>query len=275
MKYTIMGFSQKRLLSLGLGMDEAMILRWLVDYRSAGTIRTMTIDGQEWLWINYGGVLADIPIVAGSVKTLTRRFERLVEAGVLVHQTVKEGGTYSCFRIVEETYLSLIDDPYELVGDPDGKVKKLPADASGEPRTEVSDGGTDLSDGQTEMSEGVGQNWERGSDKSVRPKDTITNKIQSLDKTQERERAKARFSKPTVQEISRYCQERENGIDGQSFFDFYESKGWMVGSSPMKDWKAAVRTWESKGRRDAPERGFRTGRVNEAWAGRSSGRFEL
>lgn len=55
-----------------------------------------------------------------------------------------------------------------------------------------------------------------------------------------------RFQKPTVEEIKAYCTERNNGIDAQSFFDFYESKGWKVGNTPMKDWRAAVRTWEQR-----------------------------
>ncbi len=55
-----------------------------------------------------------------------------------------------------------------------------------------------------------------------------------------------RFTKPTVEDIREYCQERENGIDSQRFFDFYEAKGWMIGSQPMKDWQAAARTWESR-----------------------------
>lgn len=53
-----------------------------------------------------------------------------------------------------------------------------------------------------------------------------------------------RFVKPTVEEIQAYCNERNNGIDAQKFYDFYESKGWFVGKNKMKDWKAAVRTWE-------------------------------
>ncbi|MPM74523.1 hypothetical protein SDC9_121511 [bioreactor metagenome] len=53
-----------------------------------------------------------------------------------------------------------------------------------------------------------------------------------------------RFTKPTVDEIRVYCRERGNAIDAQRFFDFYEAKGWRVGSQPMKDWQAAVRTWE-------------------------------
>lgn len=58
-----------------------------------------------------------------------------------------------------------------------------------------------------------------------------------------------RFIPPTVDEVAAYCQERGNGLDPETFVDFYASKGWMVGKNPMKDWKAAVRTWErSEGR---------------------------
>jgi len=53
-----------------------------------------------------------------------------------------------------------------------------------------------------------------------------------------------RFVKPTVEEIKAYCRERMNFVEPQKFFDYYESNGWKVGKNPMKDWKAAVRTWE-------------------------------
>ena len=52
--------------------------------------------------------------------------------------------------------------------------------------------------------------------------------------------------KPSVQEIRDYCLERNNGIDAEQFFDFYESKGWLVGKNKMKCWRAAVRTWEKR-----------------------------
>ena len=52
------------------------------------------------------------------------------------------------------------------------------------------------------------------------------------------------FKPPTVEEVRDYCYERNNNVDAESFVDFYESKGWMVGKNKMKDWKAAVRTWE-------------------------------
>ena len=52
------------------------------------------------------------------------------------------------------------------------------------------------------------------------------------------------FQKPTVEEVRAYCQERNNTVDPETFVDYYESKNWMIGKNKMKDWKAAVRTWE-------------------------------
>lgn len=52
------------------------------------------------------------------------------------------------------------------------------------------------------------------------------------------------FKPPLVDDVKRYCLERGNSVDAEAFVDFYESKGWMVGKNKMKDWKAAVRTWE-------------------------------
>ena len=54
------------------------------------------------------------------------------------------------------------------------------------------------------------------------------------------------FIKPTQEDILEYCKERKNNIDPHQFYDFYEAKGWFVGKNKMKDWKAAVRTWEKR-----------------------------
>ena len=53
-----------------------------------------------------------------------------------------------------------------------------------------------------------------------------------------------RFTPPSVEQVTEYCKERNNNVDPQSFVDFYTAKGWMVGKNKMRDWKAAVRTWE-------------------------------
>lgn len=64
-------------------------------------------------------------------------------------------------------------------------------------------------------------------------------------KEEEKENIKRKsFVPPTVEEVAAYCRERQNRVDAEYFVDFYTAKGWKVGKEPMKDWKAAVRTWE-------------------------------
>lgn len=55
-----------------------------------------------------------------------------------------------------------------------------------------------------------------------------------------------RFTPPTVEDVESYCRERGNAVDAQCFVDFYASKGWKVGNAGMKDWHAAVRSWERR-----------------------------
>jgi hypothetical protein len=64
------------------------------------------------------------------------------------------------------------------------------------------------------------------------------------------------FKKPTLGEVSEYCQERKNGIDAEAFIAYYESNGWMVGRVHMKNWKSAIVTWErNNGKRKGVEYG--------------------
>lgn len=63
----------------------------------------------------------------------------------------------------------------------------------------------------------------------------------------------SRFQKPTIEEIRQYCQESRLDVDAEQFFLFYESKGWVIGKSPMKSWKAAVCTW-SRRQKETPQR---------------------
>ena len=60
-------------------------------------------------------------------------------------------------------------------------------------------------------------------------------------------RARARFTPPTVDEVRAYCTDSGYRIDAEHFVAYYESNGWRVGKNPMKDWRAAVRTWVRNG----------------------------
>ena len=71
----------------------------------------------------------------------------------------------------------------------------------------------------------------------------IHNSFSSKGVTVSKEGSSNRFTKPTADEIRAYCREKGYSIDPEAFLDYYESKGWLIGKTPMKDWKAAVRTW--------------------------------
>lgn len=62
-----------------------------------------------------------------------------------------------------------------------------------------------------------------------------------------------RFKRPTIDEVRAYCRERGKGVDPEQWMDHYESNGWKVGKNSMKDWKAAVRTWERSSFGKKPE----------------------
>ena len=65
-------------------------------------------------------------------------------------------------------------------------------------------------------------------------------------KVKEIKKRNKRFTPTLVDDIRHYCRERKNDVDPVRFYNFYEAKGWMIGKNKMKDWKAAVRTWEEK-----------------------------
>lgn len=82
----------------------------------------------------------------------------------------------------------------------------------------------------------------------------VTVRLEKADKPAEAEQlnpkmkknASKKFIPPTLEEVKAYCIERKNSVDPEEFIDHYVSNGWLVGKNMMKDWKAAVRTWEKK-----------------------------
>ena len=72
----------------------------------------------------------------------------------------------------------------------------------------------------------------------------IEKEIETRDRDKGGSGGKNKFSPPTLEEVKDYCSERGNQVDAQRWFDYYTANGWKVGKNQMKDWRAAVRTWE-------------------------------
>ena len=110
---------------------------------------------------------------------------------------------------------------------------------------------------------------ERGRDDEASPLRNVTSPLSrdsdsDIDRDREREKERevagapprGRFVKPSVEDVAGYLQERGiTTFEASGFIDFYESVGWRVGNKPMKDWRAAVRTWETRHKNDPPKNG--------------------
>lgn len=108
MKNTIHGFNQKELVELGLDNDDALILRWFVDFKDTGKMVSKIIENEKYYWVKYEGIITDLPILKLKTKdALYRRFKKMDKAGVIKHITHKENGTFS-FYTLGENYINLI-----------------------------------------------------------------------------------------------------------------------------------------------------------------------
>lgn len=81
----------------------------------------------------------------------------------------------------------------------------------------------------------------------------------------EKAKKKGLFIKPSVEDVAAYCRERGNSVDPESFYDFYQSKGWRIGKEQMRDWKAAVRTWEKRNGGNGVKKPSVMDQVAEVW----------
>lgn len=86
-----------------------------------------------------------------------------------------------------------------------------------------------------------------------------------IDKEKKKKTTTKRFSKPSINELQQYITDNNFKIDAQHFFDYYESKGWLVGKSPMKDWKATVRNWNRRNEEVKPKPNSPTKVIKKAY----------
>lgn len=99
---------------------------------------------------------------------------------------------------------------------------------------------------------------------NVNVKDNVNVNVNVKDKEKDKENigkvavAPSVFRKPSITEIVMYCKARNNNVDAEAFWNFYESKGWKVGNATMKDWKAAVITWEKRRKEDGNNQKYST-----------------
>ena len=108
MKHNIEGFDQKKLVELGIDARGAIVLRWFVDFQPNMT--TVQEDGKTYSWLRYDYVAEELPIIASNKYAVKRIFDRFIEIGLMEFYLWKNKGNYSTYRLIPETYNSLISD---------------------------------------------------------------------------------------------------------------------------------------------------------------------
>lgn len=95
MKYTIEGFSQKKLIDMSLDVSDALILRWFMDFSATGSMKSVINDGKTYFLVRYEGIIRDIPLLGiSSTKGIANRFNKYVELG-LMERLIRRGGNNS------------------------------------------------------------------------------------------------------------------------------------------------------------------------------------
>ena len=240
MKFTIEGFSQKKAVELGLSSEDLVILRWFVDFQGSDKMIKFTTDDGIYTWVNYNYFLEDMPIIKCNRKNLAAKFQHLVDAGVLKHKTIKQGGTFSvyCFGAAYSKLIATSPMPEKGEGIPKtGHPVPKPVK-----RVDCKQ--------DTPLPENSRTNIHLLKDSST--KENIKESDQVVDESSHKpldaSRQAKTFTPPTMEEVKAYCKERRNHINPQKFIDFYETNGWVQGKArkPIKSWKACVRTWENQ-----------------------------
>jgi DNA-binding PadR family transcriptional regulator len=209
MKYTIY-INQKALCKTDFDLVDGAILDYLYFICNSKNekINKQRING--YTWVDYKKILNDNPMLRiKSTGALTRRVKKMEDTGFIKSiERRKNGHKLKYFALTKKSN-SLFTQTHDPIHENENPIhlNAYPIDEN-EPINAIKD---------------------------------YTNN----DYTIKEERALS-FFKPTIEEIEYYCIGRYSPIDAELFFDYYESIGWIVGKSPMKDWKATIRTWEKR-----------------------------
>lgn len=112
MQYSFLGFSVSKMMDLKLDMKDMVILRYFVDFRDTGRMKSEVIEGKTYYWVNYNTMVEEMPFLELGKRSIMSRMLKLRDLGILNHYTKKEGGTFSFFSLGPK-YIELISDTKE------------------------------------------------------------------------------------------------------------------------------------------------------------------
>ena len=174
---------------------------------------------REWITVDNLTLMADVQIE--HVNTFSRNRDKLIESGLIQYIKGKKGSPNKYKLISFEIYSA---------------INELKTELQTELKTEL----------KTEVQTADIPKLNK-TKLNIKKENRAKEKTFVADAT-----ALKKFVQPSVEEVKEYCSERKNNINPENFIDFYISKGWKIGKEAMKDWKAAVRTWEQRNKTAVP-----------------------
>jgi DNA-binding PadR family transcriptional regulator len=218
----------------GLNLNQGALFDLL--NQASSWAKPVVIDNEVYYWISRNMIIDEIPLAYSKPDTVYRAFKDLSEKGLIVH--VKQG---------QKDLIRLTEKGKEW----NAKNSEINPNVGNKsdilPKTDQKN-----SEINPTFSQKLGNKSEKTAKNSdLNPTDKNTNYPNTNNQcTKEKTTPKKQnFVKPTLEEVKNYYLEKKQvnaEQKAQRFVDYYESVGWKVGKNPMKDWKAAVRTWISK-----------------------------
>lgn len=217
MKYSIY-INQKELSKTDLDLVDAAILDYLYFICNSRNEKIKKQRVRGYTWVDYSQLLKNNPLLKIKSKgALTARVQKILKAGFIkLLEKRKNGHKLLYFQMTEK-----VDTLFISMNSPIHENEK-PIYFEKKPIHE------------NELISTIKDN-------------TINNYAIKIKRA-------SSFYKPTIEEIKSFCIERKNNIDPENFYDFYESKNWMIGKTKMKDWQACIRTWERRENNSSPKR---------------------
>ena len=203
MEYVVHGFSQEKAIELGLDDRDLLILRWFINFRDNGKMATKIIKEDKYYWIDYQGIIEDIPIMnIKSADSIYRRLKKMAKVKVLKHETVRAGGVFSYYTI-GENYPALVDTK--------SKIKKVN-------HSEINPKGSDIDPSHSDLNPEGSEINPEGSDlkseqKTLRPNPkTITLRPQPKEVVVEKIKSYFKLGKKDIEKVAKVYLATEKDI---------------------------------------------------------------
>lgn len=222
------------------GIEEAILIQNFAFWIEKNTANNVHFhDGRYWTYCSASALLKLFPEF-NSLTALKRIVQNIVDKGIL------QKGNYNKTPMDRTVWYAFTDKGIELIEE--YGLYKVQNQQMESPKTDYtkSENGQPIPYNVTDKDDNSSLRSELSESLLLNPSTKNNNSTSTIpyNPLSKAKPKKKPFTKPTIEEITDYCKERGNNIDPQSFFDYYESKGWLVGKTSMVDWKAAVRNWE-------------------------------